>query len=36
MPLLILRSIIFYIVCLDDSALLQCRIGLISEVIAEV
>ena len=29
---LLLRSILFYIVYLDDSALLQCRIGLISEV----
>ena len=28
-----MRSIQFYIVHLDDSALLQCRIGLISEVI---
>ena len=31
--LLLLRSILFYIVYLDDRALLQCRIGLISEVI---
>ena len=33
LSLLLLRSILFYIVYLDDSALLQCRIGLISEVI---
>ena len=31
---IIMRSIQFYIVYLDDSALLQCTIGLISEVIA--
>ena len=33
LSLLLLRSILIYIVYLDDSALLQCRIGLISEVI---
>ena len=33
LSLLLLRSILFNIVYLDDSALLQCRIGLISEVI---
>ena len=33
LSLLLLRSILFYIVYLDDSALLQCRMGLISEVI---
>ena len=35
LSLLLLRSILFYIVYLDDSALLQCRIGLISEVIVK-
>ena len=33
LSLLLLRSILFYIVYLDDNALLQCRIGLISQVI---
>ena len=33
MPITITSKIMFYSVYLDDSALLQCRIGLISEVI---
>ena len=31
--IIVLRSILFYSVYLDDNALLQCRIGLIMEVI---
>ena len=33
LSLLLLKSILFYIVYMNDSALLQCRMGLISEVI---